>query len=384
MKILAIILALLIVVAVSAVLYLKYRLDNTPDDKDLEAALDSEVKKLTKNDLSYGLVVGVYKDGKSFIKGYGTVNKEGTTVPSALTVFQIASVSKLFTASLLQILCDEGVLKMDATLAELIGGSMALSPAAQRVTLKQLVTHTSGFPRIPKSLEIKATELAGKENLMQNPYSHLGPQHLSDYLETTEDKREPGRFEYSNFGMGLLGHVLELVTKKNLESLAAEKLLAPLDMRNTAIALTPGMKEHLAQGYTSSRQPSPSPIWTFSALAGAGAFNSDAEDMMRFVRANIEDGSSMSRTLKKMHTPQFDGDTGIGWMQPTFLDRFFGNKTVVWHNGMVGGYASYVSVDTKTKTGIVVLSSKAVDVTMLGMMLTRQARTQSWSSQHAF
>ncbi|MBI3561172.1 MAG: beta-lactamase family protein [Gammaproteobacteria bacterium] len=170
----------------------------------------------------------------------------------------------------------------------------------------------------------------------------------------------------------------------NVRCLAAERLLAPLDMRNTAIALTPEMKEHLAQGYTASRQPSPSPIWTFSALAGAGAFNSNAEDMMRFVRANIEDSSSMSRTLKKMHTPQFDGDTGIGWMQPAFLDRFFGNKTVVWHNGMVGGYASYVSVDTKTKTGIVVLSNKAVDVTMLGMMLTRQARTQSWSSQHAF
>ena len=163
MKILAIILALLIAVAVSAVFYLKYRLGNAPDNKDLEAALDSEVMKLIQHDASYGMVIGVYKDGKSFIKGYGTVNKQSATVPSASTVFQIASVSKLFTASWLQILCDEGVLKMDATLAELIGGSMALSPAAQRVTLKQLVTHTSGYPRIPKSLEIKATESAGTE-----------------------------------------------------------------------------------------------------------------------------------------------------------------------------------------------------------------------------
>jgi CubicO group peptidase (beta-lactamase class C family) len=382
MKILAIVLALVVVAAASAGLYLKYRLDNTPDDKDLEAALDSEIKKLTKNDLSYGLVVGVYKDGKSFIKGYGTVNKEGTTVPSALTVFQIASVSKLFTASLLQILCDEGVLRMDATLGELIGGSIVLSPAAQQVTLKQLATHTSGFPSIPKPLGLKATELAGKENLMQNPYSHLGPKYLFDYLKTTEDKREPGRFEYSNFGMGLLGHVLEIITKKNLESLISEKLLAPLDMRNTALVLTPEMKMHLAQGYTANGESSP--MWTFSALAGAGAFNSNAENMMRFIRANIEDGSNMSRTLKKMHGPQFGGDTGIGWLQPMFLDRFFNNKTVVWHNGMVGGYASYVSIDTWTKTGIVILSNKAVDVTMLGMMLTRQARTQSWSSQHAF
>lgn len=382
MKILAITLSLIVVVAVSATLYLKYRLSNAPDDKDLETALDSEVKKLAGNDPWYGLVIGVYKDGKSFIKGYGTVNKESSSVPGASTVFQIASVSKLFTASLLQLLCDEGVVKMEATLGELIGNSVALSPAAREVTLKQLVTHTSGFPSIPKPLEVAATRLVAKENLMQNPYGHLRPDYIFDYLKTTEDKREPGKFEYSNFGMGLLGHVLEIVTNRDFESLVTEKLLVPLDMRDSAISLTPEMKMHLAQGYTSTSEPSP--LWTFRALAGAGAFNSDAEDMMRFIRANIEESSAMSRTFKKMHAPQFGGDTGISWMQPTFIDRFVGNQSVVWHNGMVGGYASYVSIDTKVNTGIVILSNKAVDVTMLGMMLTRQARTQSWSPQHAF
>ena len=381
MKILAITLALIAVVAVMGILYLKYRLNNAPDNKDLETAIDSEIKKLTNNDLSYGLVIGIYKAGKSFIKGYGTVNKEGAAVPGASTVFQIASVSKLFTASLLQLLCDEGIVKIDATLGELIGESVALSPAAREVTLKQLVTHTSGFPKDPKPLVLKATKLAGKENLLQNPFSHIEREDIFEYLKTTEDKRAPGKFEYSNFGMGLLGHVLEIVTKKDFESLISEKLLVPLDMRDTAISLTPEMKLHLAQGHTGAGEPSP--LWTFRALAGAGAFNSDAEDMMRFIRANIEEGSAMSRTLKKMHVPQFGGDTGIGWMQPTFIDRFVGNQSVVWHNGMVGGYASYLSIDTKAMTGIVILSNKAIDVTMLGMMLTRQARTQSWSSQHA-
>jgi CubicO group peptidase (beta-lactamase class C family) len=126
MKILAVILILLVVVAVSVVLYLKYRLDNTTDTKNLEATLDSEVAKFTKAKLSYGLAIGVYKNGKSFIKGYGTVNRESATVPDASTVFQIASVSKLFTASLLQTLCDEDVLKIDATLGELIGDTVTL------------------------------------------------------------------------------------------------------------------------------------------------------------------------------------------------------------------------------------------------------------------
>ena len=382
MMILAITLVLAIAVTVSMVLYLKHRLNNTADNKDLEAALDSEVKKVMRDNLLHRIVIGVYKDGKSFVKGYGTESNDEATAPAASMVFQIGSVSKLFTASLLQILCDEGILTMDATLGQLIGKSINLSPASQQVTLKQLVTHTSGFPRIPKSLLHKATQLAGKENLLLNPYSLVQPEDIFEYLETTDDKREPGRFEYSNFGMGLLGHVLEIVTNKSFENLVAEKLIAPLDMRHTAIELTPTMKDHLVQGYTKNGVPNP--IWTFSVLAGAGAFNSDAEDMMKFIRANIEDDSILSHTLKKMHGPKFGGDTGIGWIQPTFIDRFVGNQSIVWHNGMVGGYASYVSIDTKAKTGILILSNKAIDVTMLGMMMTRQARTQSWSSQSAF
>ena len=380
MKILAFSIALVVLIAVSAVLYLKYRLAYPRDNKNLEATLDAEVKKLTRKDLSHGLAIGVYKDGKSFIRGYGTVNKLAPTVTGASTVFQIGSLSKLFTASLFQILCDEGVVRMDATLAEILGGSLALSPTAQQVTLKQLATHTSGFPSIPKPLGLKANALVKKEDLMRDPYGHLGPEYVFEYLGSTEDQRAPGRFEYSNFGMGLLGHVLEFITKRDFESLVREKLLAPLEMGHTAITLTPEMREHLAQGYTEKDEPCS--LWTFRALAGAGAYNSSVEDMMRLIRANIEDDSFMSPTLKKMHAPQLSGDTGIGWIQPTFLDRFFGNKTVVWHNGMVGGYASYLSVDTKTKTGIVILSNKAVDVTMLGMMLTRKARAQSWSSQH--
>lgn len=378
MKILVIVLALIVIAAAVGAFYLKYRLGQTPDNNNLEAAIDSEVKKLTRKNVSYGLVLAVFKDGATFIKGYGAISKENNTVPGASTVFQIASLSKLFTASLLQILCDDAVLRMDATLGELMGDSFALSPAAQQVTLRQLATHTSGFPSIPKSLGLKASELAGDEDLMQNPYSHLGPEYIFDYLKTTQDKSAPGRFAYSNFGMGLLGHVLALVTEKDFESLASQKLLARLGMKNTAITLTDEMKAHLAQGYSASGDPTP--MWTFSALGGAGAFNSTAEDMMRFVRANIEDDSMLSKTLKKMHEPQFGGKTGIGWIQPTFLDKLFGNQLIVWHNGMVAGYASYLSIDTKAKTGIVILSSRAVDVTMLGMMLSRQARTQSWAS----
>jgi len=198
-----------------------------------------------------------------------------------------------------------------------------------------------------------------------------------EYLETAEDLRKEGRFEYSNFGMGLLGHVLEFVTGKDYESLVVEKVLAPLGMNGTAITLTPEIKGRLAQGYTSKGMPTR--IWTFAALAGAGAFNSNAEDMVRFIQANLEEGWPAALSFQKMRKPQFGANTGIGWLQPRFLDRFFGNRKVVWHNGMVAGYASYLSIDAENRTGVVILTNQANATDMLGIMLTRLVRTQSWS-----
>lgn len=378
MKIAMFLCAVLLGVAVSAVLYLKYRMDHARDEKNLEAAIDAEVSKTMKSGLFPGVVVGVYKDGRRFIKGYGTVKKEAAVVPEATTVFQIGSVSKLLTASLLQSLCDEDVVSMDATLDELLGTSMPLSPSAQSVTLRQLVTHTSGFPSIPKSLGDKASQMAGNDDPLLDPYSYLGPSFVFDYLATAEDKREAGRFEYSNFGMGLLAHVLEVVTGRDYESLVQEKVLLPLGMTRTTITLAPEMKAQLAQGHTAKGLPTP--VWTFAALAGAGAYSSNAEDMLTFIQASLEEHGPASQRFQKMRVPQFGGDFGIGWAQPAFLHRFFGNRGVVWHNGMVGGYAAYLSIDEASKSGVVILTNQASATEMLGMMLMRQVRTQSWTS----
>jgi CubicO group peptidase (beta-lactamase class C family) len=379
MKTVAIVVAVLAVVVLSGFLYLKHRMNNTTDAKDLQASINEEVAQFLKQPQVRGVVVGVYKDGKSFIKGYGTISGAAdSTVPDGATVFQIASVSKVFTATLLQILCDEGVVNMDATLDELLGRSMPLSPTVQQVTLRQLATHTSGFPRIPQSLGEKATEAAKDDDPLLDPYSHLGPQYIFDYLATAEGKKDAGRFEYSNYGMGLLGHVLEKVTGKDYESMVKERILAPLGMKGTGVTLSSSMQMHLAQGHTA--KGSPTPIWHFAALAGAGALNSNVQDVLKFIQANVDDGKLLSRPFEKMQQPQFSGDTGIGWMQPTFIDKFLGNEQVVWHNGMVGGYASYLSIDAKTKTGVVILANKALPPDMMGMMLMRKVRTQSWSS----
>lgn len=368
--------------ASTGVLYVRHRMAAPPDRGDLAAALDVGIARFVRAGTSGGLVVGVYKDGKTFIKGYGAMSNTMAAHPEAATVFQIGSISKLFTATVLQVLCDEGVVALDDTLDDLLGPAMPLSPAAREVTLRQLVTHTSGFPSIPKPLEAKAVEMMKGADPLLDPYSHLGPEYLFEYLATTEDKRAAGRFEYSNFGMGLLGHVLEIVTGRDYESLVIEKVLAPLAMDRTVITPNAEITGRLARGYTAAGVATP--VWTFAALQGAGAWYSSVEDMLKYVRANIDEGSRMAGALENTRRPQPGGVTGLGWMQPGFLDRLFGNRAMVWHNGMVGGYAAYLAVDTQAKVGVVVLSNRAEDVTMPGMLLMRQVRTQSWSPGQAF
>lgn len=371
------VLAALLALAVAGGFYLMHRLDNVRDERNLAASIDEEVGNHMKSGLFPGVVVGVYKDGRRFIKGYGTVRKGDTAPPDATTMFQIGSVSKILTASLLQSLCDEGVVSMEATLDELLSASMLLSPSVRTVTLRQLVTHTSGFPSIPKSLGEKASLMAGNDDPLLDPYSYLGPSHVFDYLKTAEDKREAGRFEYSNFGMGLLAHVLEVVTGEDYESMVKEKVLLPIGMARTAIELAPEVKAHLAKGYTTKGLPTG--VWRFAALAGAGGFVSNAEDMLTFVQASLEPHGPASERFTKMRGPQFSGDTGIGWAQPDFLHRFFGNRGVVWHNGMVGGYAAYLSIDVASQSGVVILTNQASATDMLGILLMRRVRTQSWA-----
>ncbi len=379
MPFLLILIASVLFVATLVAAYLRYQLDNVADGKNLVASIDAEVSKVSKTMPAHGLVVGVYKNGRTLIKGYGSVSGTDTSTPDESTVFQLASVSKLITSALLQILSDEGVVEMEASLGELIGDSVELSPDAALVTLHQLATHTSGFPRVPKVLIDKVISLAGEKSMMVDPYSHLDSKDILGYLKHSEGKKSPGKFVYTNYGMGLLGHVLELVTGKDLDSLAAEKLFNPLDMEATAIDLTKEMQEMLAQGHTAKGKLAK--VWTFKSLGGAGGFNTSAADMMIFLRANVDDNASLYPVLRKMHKKQRGGSTGVGWMQPGFIERFLGNKSVVWHNGLVGGYASYVSVDVKAGTAVLILSNIAIDTTMMGTMITRIVRAQSWSSE---
>lgn len=370
LKMIGIVLVIIVIIFILLISYAKYRLDNIKDKGDLAKLVDTEAEKFIDEGKSNGLVIGIVKNGQVYLKGYGTIKKGESIVPDSKTIFELASTSKLFTTSTLQILSDNNLINMDERIQDVLNDKITLPKVAQNTTLIHLATHTSGFPALPNTFLIKMTDTT-------NPYKDLVTQDIYDYLIQSEGKKPEGKFEYSNFGMGLLGHLLEIKTNKNYEQLVKETLLSPLEMNNTFITIDSLRNYNIAQGYNENDQPTP--IWIDNVLTGAGSFLSNGEDMIKFIKANLkEDDSSLSNSLIKSQKKVNNCDNGLGWLFPDFFDRFMGEKNIVWHNGMAGGYSSYIAIDRINNFGIIVLSNKSIDVTLFGMTLARYTRTQSW------
>lgn len=202
---------------------------------------------------------------------------------------------------------------------------------------------------------------------------------LFDYLAHANDVQAPGKFVYSNLGMGLLGHVISLVMQQPLAALLHEYVFSPLGMARSFI--NTGEQQELAIIDGHDRLGKPTPHWTFPVLAGAGAVYSCMSDMMQFVQANLTaPHNAVTQALHHMQQQDENQLQALAWMPPSLVDKLAGNRQILWHNGQTGGFASYLSIDPVHQTGVVVLSNQSVDVTMLGIMLTRLVRTQSWQS----
>lgn len=351
----------------------RYKANNPVDKKNLEAAIDQQAKLFVEKGNAVGLVIGVVKNGKTIIKGYGSISKDQQQAPDSLSVFELASTSKLFTTSTLQLLVDEGILKLEDKIQPILAQKVKIASSGQSTTLLHLATHLSGFPSLPNSFIAKMTDET-------NPYKDLVVQDIYDYLKTCDQKRVEGTFEYSNFGMGLLGHLLEIKTGIPYELLVRQKLLNPLQMQHTFVIPDSVNQKFIVQGYDEAGGETP--VWTDNVLTGAGSFLSNASDMVKFIKANLNNAeTSISPSLIRTHQKQLDGETGLGWILPAGIDKMMGNKDIVWHNGMAGGYASFLAIDKSNQYGLIILSNQAIDVTTFGMKLARTVRTQSLQAQ---
>jgi CubicO group peptidase (beta-lactamase class C family) len=226
---------------------------------------------------SRGMVVGVIEPRGQRVIAHGLMGGGGKPVDGQ-TLFEIGSVTKALTSLLLADMVRRGEVKLEDPVADhLPAGTVVPTRNGKAITLIDLATHTSGLPRLP-------TNMAMKDPL--NPYADYTEAQLDAFLRDYALPREVGAtYEYSNLGVGLLGRALAYRAGGDYETVLKERVLAPLRMTDTAIALSPTQAARFSSGHNAALEVTPH--WNLPSLAGAGALRSTADDLLRLLAAEL-------------------------------------------------------------------------------------------------
>ena len=331
----------------------KQRKFATQDDtRDLTARIEAMAGTYLGSRPRAALVIGVYQRGQNWVGGFGTAESGGTNrKPDGDTIFEIGSITKVFTGFALADAANRGIVKLDDPLVALLpDGSQPNDTQVRQITLKQLATHSSGVPRLPADFWEQAK---GQE---ANPYAGYTVIELFASLASVKLNRAPGTgYEYSNYGAALLGQALALKQGTTYSNLLHQRILDPLAMTDSFLIVPEANKARFVGGYSPTGESTTS--WDFDAFAPAGGLHSTANDLLKFIRAaHGPDDDSLGKALKltlQLHSDTVMQKVGLGWHQLTTIE----DLAVWWHNGGTGGYVSYLGIDPAHQTGVIVLAN---------------------------
>ena len=304
------------------------------------------------------IIIGIVDSGGTRYFSHGSISATRAASPDEHTIFEIGSATKVFTALLLSDMTSSDKVNLSDSITAYLPDSLA-HIHARSVTLRALASHTSGFPRVPDNLDPADPA---------NPYADYTVADLYSYLaaDTLGGNPDAG-YDYSNLGMGLLGHLLARRAGTDYEGLVTRRILAPLGMTETRITLDDASRTLLAPGHSEGRQVSG---WDMPTLAGAGALRSTAHDMLTFVAANLGlERSPLFGAMIATHKPVASAgenmQVGLGW----HIQVGDEGRRIFWHNGGTGGYCSFIGFDKDARRGVVVLTNSDVGVDDIGFHL---------------
>jgi D-alanyl-D-alanine-carboxypeptidase/D-alanyl-D-alanine-endopeptidase len=311
-----------------------------------------------------GVVVGVLRGERTWVIGSGTAGPGGPSPPAANTIFEIGSVTKVFTATLLAGMVEEGRLALEDPVQRYLPASVELPVRGRPITLADLATHTAGLPRLPHGFLLRSVRHR------RDPYAWFSVDDLYAGLPATRLRREPGgRPRYSNLGYGLLGHVLALRAGRGYEQLVQERICRPLGLTDTRISVPAAARERFAQGH--SRRGRAVPHWDIAALAGAGALRSTVADLLAFLRLQLGDAdpalvraAALTHATRSRHRGGLP--LGLGWTRLPLLGT---EHELLFHNGGTGGFRSFAGFVPATHSAVMVLSNSARSVDALGFRI---------------
>src|SRR5580704_13650102 len=202
---------------------------SVPSDAEIRKIL---VERIDTERQSVGLVVGVIEPTGRRVVAYGSLAKDDSRPLNGDTIFEIGSITKVFTSLLLADAVERHEVALSDPIAKYLPPQVKVPERGGRtITLQDLSTHTSALPRLPANFSPKDPS---------NPYADYSVEQLYQFLSGYTLTRDIGsQYEYSNLGGGLLGHALARRAGVDYETLVRRRITGPLGMHDTVIALTP-------------------------------------------------------------------------------------------------------------------------------------------------
>lgn len=311
------------------------------------------------------IVIGIITPNGTQVYGYGNISKANSTKVNGNTIFDTASITKTFTTTLLADMVKQGLVNFNDPIEKYLPNTVKV-PAynGHKITLESLATHTSGLPDFPVGW------------IRNHIYT---TQQVYNFLSNTPLQSEPGtKANYSDFGMGILGHILSIRAGIPYAQLVKDRILSVLgmdstgiSMNSTAIILSDSLKSRLAKGHIGGKEVNLE--FVPEAIQGAGALHSTANDLLKYLAANMGlIHTSINDIIQETHLirleyPQapslhFDSITnnkslsasyvGLGW----FIDTNLGTE-VLQHSGGIDGYSSFIGFNPTKQEGVVLLCS---------------------------
>ena len=317
-----------------------------------DAAIDQILnERIDVQKQGVGIVVGLIDEHGRRIISEGAFDQTDDRPVGADTLFEMGSITKVFTATLLTQAVERGEVKLDDPVAKYLPADVKVPErGGKQITLRDLALHVSGLPRMPDNFAPKDPD---------NPYVDYTDKEMFAFLNGYSLPRDIGsKWEYSNLGVGLLGEALARRAGMSYEALLKTRILDPLGMTSSGITLTPDELHRFAIGHDGYLRPTAH--WDLAAMAGAGALRSDANDMLTFLSANIgltktPLKSAMDATLAVKRVPNMpNNEQALGW---DVRKSPYGD--IIWHNGGTGGFRTFIAFNPTAKVGIVVLTNVA-------------------------
>lgn len=319
----------------------------------LEAWIESQMAYRGLPGLSIGIV---YDQQLIWARGFGYSDVERRIPATPSTIYRVASITKLFTSTAIMQLRDQGKLRLDDPVSKYLPWFKVRSryTDAPPITIRHLLTHTSGLPREAAFPYWTDNDFPTRERLVET----LPNQEAVFAPET--------KWKYSNLALSLAGEIVSAVSGEPYETYIQKRILEPLGMSSSSVVLPEEQKSRLATGY-GRRMPDGKrelrPFTDCKGITAAANLSSTVEDLARFASLQMRDGKLggnqilKGSTLREMHRPQWiQPDWKNGWGLGFAIVRD-GERTLVGHTGSLAGYRTLLMISLEEKVAVIVLTN---------------------------